>query len=270
MNTNDLNILGFAFTNLSLAFAFYIFFKTRYEQRRQFITVLRNQLSCTGPWVSSESPGYTKSDDTLKFNNSNPFKLIFTMANEPLISLSLLPAFSAIDSRVAGHISEFNQDAIRIKNIQEFKEKFVFSQINLSNDVLKRWKKHESKYNSNNYFKFYDSLSEQEKIFVDRLVRYGDQIHVEIIGHPGHGMRQHWEEINQWTTLEEKRLKSIQTYVIDVLILSIITAASIYAIFSLSSLSFLSNSNLPLNVILISFLSMVSALMYGYLIIYSK
>jgi len=196
MDINDIQLLGLSITTLSVSFAIFTYKKNKLEQKSQLLKVLLNQLHIAGPWVSSNSNGYTTYSDNLKLNNANPFKLIYKIENNPLTNIGLLPEISSVPEEIIGKINEFNQDVVKISNIQRFKSQLVTQNYDLSKSIKIKLDNYISENPNRCYCDFHKLLNNDEKFFVNRLVSYGRIIHIDIIGNKSKAMRLHWEPID--------------------------------------------------------------------------
>jgi len=196
--------LTFLLTLIGFYFAYFQWIKTTREKRVHLLKVLKVQLDCLGPWIGFEGYGYGE-ELTLeqKFENANPFKLIYDTASEALINLNMLDSLASVDENIIGELNQLYYDLVRIKNIQNFRNLYIFGDINTSCELARKI----NEYVCNNKIKSMDEFvkiikSEREKEMLERLLTYGKVLHCDIIGNKDKSARQHLEKLKNWTQKE--------------------------------------------------------------------
>ena len=110
--------LTFLLTLLALYFAYYQWVKTAREKRNHLLKVLKVQLDCLGPWMGSTGSGYGEElTEEQKFDNANPFKLIYETSSEALITLNMLDNITNVEEETIGELNQLYYDLVRIKII---------------------------------------------------------------------------------------------------------------------------------------------------------
>ena len=178
MNINIEN-LTFLLTLLALYFAYYQWTKNAREKRNHLLKVLKVQLDCLGPWMGSTGSGYGEElTSDQKFDNANPFKLIYETASEALINLNMLDNITNIDENIIGELNQLYYDLVRIQNINKFRSDYVLSDINTSNSISGKIKDYLCKNRTISMNEFVKTLSdEKEQLMIERLLRYGTILH---------------------------------------------------------------------------------------------
>jgi hypothetical protein len=181
--------------------AYFQWFKSSRERKNHLLKLLKVQLNCLGPWVDSEGEGYGKElTEKEKFENANPFKLIYQTEHTPLINSTQLEQMSGVPEDILGEISQLIYDFKRIERIQEYKNLLTSTNLNLSLNVKEKLKDAECKHLT--YIDFLKLLSNREKQFVLTLVRYGEILHCNVIGNKERSARKHWELSIKWVLNE--------------------------------------------------------------------
>jgi len=231
---------------LGFYFVYFQWFKTNREKKIHILKILKAQLDCLGPWVGSTGSGYGSELTKLqKFDNINPFKLIFNTGSSPLIDSTLLEQVSEVPEEIIGEINQLFYDFKRIESIQNFRNQLVASDVKLSTAIKEKIEN--CKIETTTFEDFLDKLTENERSFVSILLTYGQFLHCNIIGNKHHGARQHWEKVYQWVIEEIKQYRKPQ-FVFIVLT---------FIIFSLTLFTINSNWKFAtdnLSIILLSFL----------------
>ncbi|KKQ38277.1 MAG: hypothetical protein US54_C0013G0005 [Candidatus Roizmanbacteria bacterium GW2011_GWA2_37_7] len=196
--------LTFLLTLLALYFAYYQWVKTAREKRNHLLKVLKVQLDCLGPWMGSTGSGYGEElTEEQKFDNANPFKLIYETSSEALITLNMLDNITNVEEETIGELNQLYYDLVRIKNIQAFRNGYILSDIDTSNALAKKIKDYLCNNQIKSFIKFVKTVGEEnEKIMLERLVRYGKILHCEVIGNKDRAARQHWEKLQGWVKKE--------------------------------------------------------------------
>lgn len=197
MNLDDLNLITFIVTLLAFYLAYFQWFTINRQKRLHVLKVLKVQLDCLGPWVGTESDGYeTELTKEQKFDNANPFKVIYTTGSSPLIDSTLLEQMSDVKEEIIGEISQLYYDFKRIETIQEYRNQLTSNGIKMSLEVREALDSFNQ--SENTFEEFLKKLNEPEKQFVEILERYGKVLHCVVIGNKSHGARQHLEKIYKW------------------------------------------------------------------------
>jgi len=222
MNLNqfilEINIIAILIASSTLSFGVYQYLKNKDSKVKQILRLIYAQLEIFGAWVGTEGRGYGKElTNEEKFDNANPFKLIYEIENNQFIQITLLDELNFVPKDILGKINEFNQNIVRITNIQNFRNQIVVSDIDLSwqiKELLDNYNKQ-----NRNFEVFLQSIKDGKKVpknkekfnkhkalrLIDRLIYYGTKIHCDIIGDSkSNGMKEQLEIIKEWT---EKELK---------------------------------------------------------------
>lgn len=206
-NQELISITGLIFTISGLYFAYYQWNKTIKDKRRHLIKILKKHLDCLGPWMSSNNEGYSQElTEEQKFDNANPYKLIYDTAANPLISTTILESISDVPDEIIGEIDQLYYDLIRIKNIQDFKNLIVASQPKLSRQIKIKLDNFIATNKKICFCDFIKTLTKNEFFLINIIIQYGSVLHCQVIGNKDHGARNHWEKIMDWVK-EEQILK---------------------------------------------------------------
>lgn len=199
MDNQQINLMTFILTLISFYFAFFQWKKTIREKRIHLLKIIKVQLDCLGPWMGV--PGHGYGDDLTedqKFDNANPYKLIYETASEQLISLNMLDEMNNVSNEIIGELNQLYYDLIRIINIQNFRNTYITSDIKTSNSLSKKLKQYKCENSIISISDFSKSLKENEKIMLERLLHYGKVLHCDVIGNKDRSARQHWEKLYAW------------------------------------------------------------------------
>jgi len=198
--TISIKNLTFILTLVSFYFAYYQWKKHSREKRIHLLKVLKIQLDCLGPWMGTTGQGYgDELTEEQKFDNANPFKLIYETASDALINLNMLDEMNNVPDEIIGELNQLYYDLIRIENIQNFRNMYIVGDIKTSNKLQKKI----SEYLCNNDIPsindFRNSIKGSgEEIMLKRLLEYGKVLHCDVIGNKDRSARQHWEKLNKW------------------------------------------------------------------------
>lgn len=101
MTSDNLNLFTFIITISGFYLAYYQWFRINREKKIHLLKLLKVQLDCLDPWVDSTGSGYG-SDLTKeqKYENANPFKLIYSTGSSPLIDSTLLEQMSEVPEEI--------------------------------------------------------------------------------------------------------------------------------------------------------------------------
>lgn len=196
--------LTFLLTLLAFYFAYYQWVKHARERRTHLLKALKVQLDCLGPWLGF--PGYGYGDELTedqKFDNANPYKLIYETASEALVNLNMLDNITNVDEIIIGELNQLYYDLVRIKNINAFRNNYALSAIETSNNISRKLQEYLCKTSMKSLIEFIETLTdEDEKVMVQRLVNYGKVLHCDVIGNKDRSARQHWEKLQHWVVIE--------------------------------------------------------------------
>lgn len=221
INPNDINLITLLLTELGLFFAFFQYLRTKKDQTLHLIKILKKQLDVTGCWVGSGSGYGQELTEEQKYDNANPFKLIYEIDNAPFTQLSTLDGISDVPEEVIGEILQFNQDIMRLRSLQSFRNQIVTSDLSLAFELSTEVRNARC-----NNVEFNDFRKEYKKLvkkpgdiydmkfqLLDRLVMYGEVIHCSVIGNPNSGAREHWEKVKKWALLKECEIVKLHWWV---------------------------------------------------------
>lgn len=201
----NFDLLSLIITTVAFYFAYYTWHRINKEKRIHLLKILKTQLECLGPWMSSDRYGYgNELTENEKFAETNPTKLIYETAREPLAGTLQLESISNVPKHIIGEAYQLYYDLVRIKNIQDFKIGYINSQPLLALKLLKKLRAYKLENSSLCFCDFRKTLKEGEKEMSDTLVHWGTEIHCKVIGNKDRAARQHWEKINTWVDGELK------------------------------------------------------------------
>lgn len=211
MNQETNLIIGIV-TIFGFLLAYFQYLKANTEKRRQILTIVKSQLDSMEEWVGVYENDLT---DEQKYDNANPFKLIFEIQNTPLINVSSLEEFSSVPEAIINNISSLNQNISRIKSIQEFRNQIASSDLDLSQEIYNDIEESKNKdINFSSFIGKYNIKKPREKLKKDlimlRYIKYGIEIHCKIIGNSTEGMRKDWENTKTWVENEIKEIAKIK------------------------------------------------------------
>jgi len=209
-NQGLISITGLIFTISGLYFAYYQWNKTIKDKRVHLLKILKNQLDCLGPWMGVPGSGYGQElTEEQKFDNINPYKLIYDTAANPLISTTILESISDVSIEIIGEIDQLYYDLIRIKNIQDFKNLIITSQPKLSRQIKIKLDNFIATNKKICFCDFIKNLTKNELFLVNILVQHGAVLHCQVIGNKDHGARNHWGKIMDWIKEEQMFKKDV-------------------------------------------------------------
>lgn len=191
---------SFIITLIALYFAYFQWKKTSREKRLHLLKVLKIQLEGLGPWMGTTGSGYGEElNEDQKFDNANPFKLIYETGTEPLININMLDEMNNVPDEIIGELNQLYYDLVRIKNIQNFRSLYITSDIKMSNSLAISIKDYVCKTKCKSMNEFCNTIKDMdEKIMLDRLLHYGKVLHCDVIGNKDRCARQHWEKLYKW------------------------------------------------------------------------
>ena len=237
MFEENIDKITFFITVIGFYFAYYQWFKNRRDKKKHLLKLLKVQLDCLGPWVSSDNEGYgNELTKNQKFNEANPSKLIYQTGSSLLIDSNLLEQMSDVPEEIVGEINQLYYDFKRIESIQKFRNDLVTSDVILSSSILDKLNSYDKKVTT--FESFLHELSKNEMWIVSMLVSYGEVLHCKVIGNKHRGARLHWERTREWVLNELRTYKKPQLdfILITIIILTLlIFALNLYLKFDLVS-----------------------------------
>ncbi len=218
----------FLLTLIALYFTYFQWKKTTREKRIHLLKVLKTQLDCLGPWMGTSGEGYGEElTEDQKFDNANPFKLIYNTASESLISMNSFDEITNVDISIIGELNQLYYDLVRIQNIQNFRNLYITSDIKISKSLAGKLGEYCCNNNYKSMQKFSNTISNtEEQAMLHRLLHYGKVLHCEVIGNKNRAGRQHWEKLNEWAS---SQLKPSDDWVF-VIITFLFLGGSLYAL----------------------------------------
>ena len=181
---------GSILTAISILFAYMIWRHEEMTKQSHLKTMIKAHLDSLGPWMSSDRSAHTVEIDYFEY--VRPFRFIYNTAADAFVSLTQLPSVNNMPKYVIGEIVQLYYDLVRIMNIQTLWTEYAMANIKIANSIDSKL---ENVGENISYNEFKNSLSRDEKVMIEKLEKWTNTIHVDIIGN---GARIHWDEIQKW------------------------------------------------------------------------